>query len=94
MRVRWFSQALGDLVALREYIARDKFVAASVVAERIRLRVKQLADQPEMGRSGRVEGTRELVIVDTPYLVAYRIKADEIQVLRVFHHAQQWPKII
>jgi toxin ParE1/3/4 len=45
-----------------------------------------------MGRPGRVKGTRELVIVGTPYIVAYRIKGDAVQVLRVLHGAQKWPQ--
>jgi plasmid stabilization system protein ParE len=44
-----------------------------------------------MGRPGRIEGTRELVISRTPYIAAYRIAGDNVRVLRVLHGAQQWP---
>jgi plasmid stabilization system protein ParE len=44
-----------------------------------------------MGRSGRVAGTRELVIAGTPYLVAYRVEAKAVVILAVIHGAQRWP---
>lgn len=92
MRLRWLSLAIGDLVALRAYIARDNPVAASDVARRIRQTVELLRDQAGMGRPGRVEGTKELVISGTPYIVPYRVRNEEVQVLRVLHGAQRWPK--
>lgn len=92
MRLRWFSKAIADLISLRAYIAQDNPTAAAEVAERISKNVDLLIDQPGMGRAGRVEGTKELVISGTPYIVPYRVKKDEIQLLRVFHGAQQWPK--
>ena len=54
--------------------------------------VGQLAHFPESGRIGRVKNTRELVIVNTPYIVAYRIKGDTIQILAVLHGRRKWPK--
>jgi plasmid stabilization system protein ParE len=38
-----------------------------------------------------VAGTRELVVIGTPYIVIYRIEATAIVVLRVLHAAQRWP---
>jgi len=52
---------------------------------------KDLAEHPELGRLGRVRGTRELVVTGTRYLLIYRVKGDEIQILRVLHGRQQWP---
>jgi toxin ParE1/3/4 len=45
---------------------------------------------PRIGRSGGVEGTRELVISNTPYIVIYRIR-ERVEILRVRHGAQRWP---
>jgi toxin ParE1/3/4 len=45
-----------------------------------------------MGRKGRIEGTRELVISRTPYIAAYRIVDENIRILRILHGAQQWPE--
>jgi plasmid stabilization system protein ParE len=58
---------------------------------RIRTCVEGLVQFPEMGRPGRIEGTRELVISSTPYIAAYRIVDEAVRILRVLHGAQQWP---
>ena len=59
--------------------------------DRIQSRVEDLAQFPEIGRPGRIEGMRELVIPGTPYIAAYRIADDTVRILRVLHGAQQWP---
>lgn len=52
-----------------------------------------LADHPEAGRGGRLDGTRELVIPRTAFLLIYRIdeKAQRVEILRLLHGAQKWP---
>lgn len=51
----------------------------------------QLTQMPRIGRIGRVENTRELVVSRTPYIVAYRIEEDRISVIRIFHGRREWP---
>lgn len=77
--------------SLRQYIAKDKPSAANRVAKRILSTVNLLAEQPNMGRPGRVSGTRELIVSSTPYLIPYRVKNSRIEILRVLHVAMQWP---
>lgn len=62
-----------------------------MVIQRIMALVDQLPLIPNLGRSGRVKGTRELVVSGTPFIVPYRIAADGIEVLRVYHAARRWP---
>ncbi|WP_315704379.1 MULTISPECIES: type II toxin-antitoxin system RelE/ParE family toxin [unclassified Bradyrhizobium] len=89
----WSPEAIADLVALRAYIAQDNPTAARRVALHIIRNIETLLpSRPEMGRPGRVPGTRELVIPRTPYIVPYRLVDDTIQILRVFHSARQWPQ--
>ena len=75
-----------------EYIARDNPDAAREVYAYIRARVNELAQHPEIGRPGRVFGTRELVIERYPFLVPYRIRGNEVQIIRVFHTSQRLPE--
>ena len=77
---------------MEAYVARDDPRAAVRLVLRIGETVEQLADHPGIGRAGRVEGTRELVVTGTPYLVAYRVRGGYVQILRVLHHAQKWPE--
>jgi toxin ParE1/3/4 len=92
VRVLWEEGALRDLVGIFEYIAQDNPAAAAETSEQITEAVAQLRETPGLGRPGRVPNTRELMVPGTPYLVPYRAKRYEIQVLRVFHTAQRAPK--
>ena len=90
----WSPEAIADLAALRAYIAQDDPAAAQRIALHIVRNVETLLpNSPEMGRPGRVPGTRELVIPKTPYIVPYRLVGNTIQVLRVFHSARRWPEV-
>ena len=91
MRIRWFKDALLYLIELRKYIENDNAHAAQDVARSILSHVEQLAEHPAMGRTGRVEGTRELVISGLPYIIPYRVKNNTIEILRVLHAARKWP---
>ena len=92
MNIEWSVEALADLSSLHAFIAKDNPNAAQKVAMTIVASVEtNLPDNPHLGRQGRVNGTRELVITHTPYIVPYRIKSDTIQVLRVYHGARRWP---
>ena len=68
--------------------------AAAGVDERIEAAVARLVDFPEIGRPGRVEGTRELLVGRTSYIVPYRISGDVVRILRVLHDARLWPETL
>ena len=89
MTVRWTATALRDLASLHSYIADDNAMAASTVVETVVAGIDALARHPEMGRQGRVAGSRELVIA--PYVVAYRARKTSIDVLAIIHGARRWP---
>jgi plasmid stabilization system protein ParE len=74
------------------YILQDDPAAAQRIAQRIADAAKLLLTQPNMGRPGRVEGTREWVVKDTPYLIAYCVESDALQVVGVIHSKQRWPE--
>lgn len=91
LHVGWLKRALANLDAEAEYIARDNPAAARRVTMAIQQTVALLAAHPAIGRPGRVDGTRELVIPDTPYIFPYRVREGRVEVLRVFHAARKWP---
>ena len=91
MRVEWLPEAERSLTAQLEWIAEHNPWAALDMGDAIHAAVGRLADYPTMARSGRVAGTRELVVVGTPYIVAYRIEPSAVVILRVLHGAQRWP---
>jgi addiction module RelE/StbE family toxin len=92
MRIKWLDLAVDDLEDIASYISEDNPDAARRVVSRLWKAVRMLAKHPEIGRPGRVHGTRELVVADTPFIVPYRLVGSEIQILRVLHGARDWPK--
>jgi toxin ParE1/3/4 len=81
-----------DRTAIFDYIECDSPGAAIRNDECIRQQIETLAQFPELGRTGRVDGTRELIIGHTPYIAAYRIASNTLVVLRILHGAQEWPE--
>jgi plasmid stabilization system protein ParE len=92
MRVRWLRKALRDLDEEATYIAADDAASARLVVQRVLEAVAQLADQPGLGRPGRVPNTRELVVLNTRYIVPYRVRAGAVEILRVFHASRRTPQ--
>ena len=92
MRVRWARRAFRDYAAVGEYLLARNAAAASRLARHVIARTKALVEFPRRGWPGRVAGTRELFIVGTPYLVAYRIHAEEIVILGFMHGRRKWPE--
>jgi plasmid stabilization system protein ParE len=92
LTLHWTPIAIGHLRAAYEHLAQDSVPAADALIERIFSAGEQLAQYPQIGREGRVKGTREVVIAGTPYVVAYRVRRSRIDVLAVFHGARKWPE--
>ncbi|MCD7059640.1 type II toxin-antitoxin system RelE/ParE family toxin [Pelagibacterium xiamenense] len=80
-----------DLAGIADYIANDNAQAALAMWDEIEAQVERLRMFPHSGREGRQEGTRELIISGTPYVVVYAV-AEDVTVLRVLHGAQRWPE--
>ena len=91
MKVVWSRRAIRHLVALRKHIEEDSEQNAALVADRILKAVDLLQTHPERGRPGRVVGTRELVVPDTPYLIPYRVRRERLELIAIFHGRQKWP---
>ena len=92
MKIKWVQLALTDLDEAAAFISQDNPPAAKRQLKRIRDAARLLSEQPDAGRPGRVHGTRELVIADTPFVLPYRAVRDTVQILRVLHGAGQWPE--
>ena len=92
MSLQWLPKAIANRVEQIAYIAQDNPLAAIAQGDRIAEQVNMLLEHPQMGRPGRKKGTRELVISRTPFVVVYRVSGTRIEVIRLLHGSQQWPK--
>jgi toxin ParE1/3/4 len=91
MRLRFTTPAADDLYRIVRRIQQDNPAAAAQVARVLYDGCGSLRDFPYRGREGRIEGTRELVFPGLPYIVVYRIRDQIVDVLRIYHGAQDWP---
>ncbi len=92
--IEWTEQAVRQLVQAEDYITLSN---SEEVAERITTHIvssiQQLLRFPMSGRTGRVAGTRELVVSKTPFIVAYALDHESVVVLAIYHGAQKWPEV-
>ncbi|OUS12231.1 addiction module toxin RelE [Gammaproteobacteria bacterium 53_120_T64] len=96
MQLKWTELADADLESIEAHIseANSPTIAIDVVMNIIDSVQLILPEHPKAARQGRVKNTRELVVDGLAFIVIYREQLNEgrIEILRVLHHAQQWPK--
>ncbi|MDK9719702.1 MAG: type II toxin-antitoxin system RelE/ParE family toxin [Rhodospirillales bacterium] len=91
MKVRWTGKAEDDLTVQCDRVASEDTVLAGRIGGEVLMRVGGLADHPYRGRSGRVDGTRELPLPGLPWIAVYAVEEDTVVILRLLHGAQSWP---
>ena len=89
MKIVWSLPAEADLAEMWRFIAEDSPTAATDVENRIIEAVQTLTEFPAKGRVGKREGTRELVVRHTSCIVVYRIQAEAIGIVRVWHTSRE-----
>lgn len=92
MKLRYTPRARLDLAEIHDYIAQENPQAARRVISIIRKAAEALPLNPLVGRSGRILGTRELTVGRLPFMLAYRVDANEVHILSVTHTARMWPE--
>ena len=92
MRLAWRPMALADRETIMDYIAQDNPAAAIELDDEFEAKAEQARQRPTLYKTGRVRGTREIVVRPN-YVMVYRIEDEggTLAVLRVLHAAQQWP---
>ena len=88
MLLRWTPGAAADLEEIYAYLTEHYPQFAESTITKLYEGIKSLTQFPGRGRTGREAGTRELLFVRLPYLVAYRIKQETLEILYVRHMAR------
>jgi toxin ParE1/3/4 len=91
MQVRWSPAAAEDFFRIIEYIRQENPPAAQRIARTIYESAGSLKSFPYKGRTGRVDGTRELPLPPLPFVLVYRLVKDIVEIVNVIHGAQKWP---
>lgn len=88
MRIRWTPAAAEDLEHIKDYLTEHLPQFAQSTVLELYETIRSLKMWPSRGRIGREEGTRELVVPRLPYIVVYRVKEQAVEVLHIYHGAQ------
>ncbi len=89
--IRWSALAAGDIERIYKRIREDNPAAARTIVKILYDGCTTLKIFPNRGRVGRMKGRRELVFPSLPYIVVYQVKADAVEISRIYHAAQNWP---
>jgi len=92
VKLRWTSPALEDLERAHAYIAEERPSAAAEMLFHFERAIATLRRYPQVGRAGRVQGTRELVVARTPFILCYRVKRGNTDIVAIIHSARRWPE--
>lgn len=91
MLIRWTPAAASDLERINNYLKERHPHYRQPTMRKLYEAVQSLKKFPHLGRLGREDGTRELLFPPTPYIAVYRVKEQSIEVLRIYHAAQDRP---
>src|ERR1019366_10648048 len=93
MRIRWTTEASDQLIGIVQHIQQENPTAALNVAQAVIGDIDRLENFPHLGRPGELRGTRELV--SAPYIVVCRVTSEVVEILHIWHGAQDWrgPKV-
>ena len=90
LELEWTPSAVADLLAIIDYISDENPRAAQALKDEIDEKTSRLPEHPRLYRTGRVLGTREMVVRPN-YVVVYTETSQSLRILRVLHAAQTWP---
>jgi toxin ParE1/3/4 len=92
MQLRWTDAAADDLEHIADYLFEKSPENAEKLIRKIFDAPSLLKTFPNRGRSGKMQGPRELVLPSLPYVVVYQVTGDVLYVVRILHGAQDWPR--
>jgi toxin ParE1/3/4 len=92
--IEWTESAWQDLDGITDYLLAEgvAFDAVEEYAKRIFKAPEHLTTLPGAGKPGRMPGTREWLIANTPYALIYDTPVGKVRILRVMHGSRQFPE--
>jgi toxin ParE1/3/4 len=88
--IRWEADARRQYLDILSYIVDRNPNSAFWLDAEVGRKLELLKIFPEIGRLGRVEGSRELIIHPN-YILIYRVARSTNDIIRVLHARQQYP---
>jgi addiction module RelE/StbE family toxin len=93
VKLVWTERATEDRREIFVYIFEYDEDAAEAMDMLFARKAESLLTFPEMGKIGRIAGTRELM-AHRHYLLIYQLYDSIVEITAVLHTSRQWPPII
>ena len=84
-------RALNNLSEIVEYYEQKQNGLGTRFAAYHKQQTEILLTMPNVGRPGKVFGTREFVLQEFPYIAVYRVRKNYVQILLIYHQARKYP---
>lgn len=89
-KIFWTKTAAGDLSKARDYISKGRLYRPEDALTSIEHTLDAVSRQPNIGKPMRVKSIREVRVLKTPFIIAYREKAEGVEVLSLIHKSKMW----
>jgi toxin ParE1/3/4 len=86
--VQLSNRARAEFERALAYLQAESPRAADYLRERIEAAVASLQELPNRGRPGPADGTRELLVRKTPYVIVYAVTDERVLIVRIRHASQ------
>lgn len=83
--ILWTERAINNLELELDYYGRINPTLAKELSIIIKESVVSIANMPGIGRPGKKLGSRELIINKYPYILAYRVRNETLEILSMIH---------
>lgn len=85
----WTQRAIQHLEAELDYYASINQKLANELSILVTNTVNIITSQPSIGRAGKYIGTREFILSQYPYIIAYRVRNNVLEILAFIHQKRQ-----
>ena len=91
MKITYTSEAIEELIRLREFIEEKNPQAAQRVAQTIKKKINQLKTFPLAGVGVEEAPVPEMIrdLITGNYIVRYLVYSNEVHILRIWHHKER-----
>jgi toxin ParE1/3/4 len=90
MTIAWTRLAVSDLAYLRHVRVLNAPKISHMSTARLVAALIRLGHAPHLGLHNKVSGNREVNVPGAPYQIVYRVRADAVEILRLFHTERDW----
>jgi toxin ParE1/3/4 len=91
VRISWTTGAIRQLDRIHAFYAELAPHAAAKLYQKIQAATQRLEMFPESGRLSSDGAFREVIVPGCDFIVAYRVKDDAVEIIRVYHARRMLP---